>query len=39
MTPPAGYEWAQRDAMRVRCTRCGEIVRAEVLDLHGCGVA
>ena len=36
MTPPEPFEWAQRDAMKLRCRDCGEIVRAEVADLHGC---
>lgn len=34
MEPPAGFVWEQRDAMRLRCERCGDIVRAEVLDIH-----
>ena len=36
MTPPEPLVWEQRDAMRLRCQDCGETVRAEVADLHGC---
>lgn len=28
------FEVAQEDAMRLRCIHCGDIVRAEVADLH-----
>lgn len=37
LEPPEPFEWEQRDAMRLRCTDCGETVRAECLDLHECG--
>lgn len=33
MNPPEPFVWHQRDAMQVRCTQCGEIERAETLDL------
>lgn len=36
MSPPDGFVWEQRDAMRLRCTDCGESVRAGVVDLHHC---
>lgn len=36
MEPPEGFVWQQRDAMKLRCTECGETVRAGVLDLHNC---
>lgn len=36
MKPPAPLVWEQRDAMRLRCEECGETVRAECADLHGC---
>jgi len=36
MDTPDGFEWEQYDAMRLRCTDCGETVRAEVVDLHRC---
>ena len=38
MTPPDGYRWHQRDALELRCEACGDLVRAEIVDLHerGC---
>jgi len=33
---PPGFVWEQPDAMLLRCTDCGETVRAGVVDLHGC---
>jgi len=36
MNPPEPFEWAQRDASRVRCTACGETMQAVVIDLHHC---
>jgi hypothetical protein len=34
MDLPEPFEWIQRDALRVRCTDCGEVLTADVLDLH-----
>jgi hypothetical protein len=34
MDLPEPFEWVQPDALRVRCTRCGEVLTADVLDLH-----
>ena len=34
MTPPEGFTWLQRDALRLRCEACGEAVSADVVDLH-----
>jgi hypothetical protein len=34
LDPPAPFTWHQRDACDLRCEACGEIVRAEVADLH-----
>lgn len=36
LEPPEGFVWEQPDAMQLRCVKCGETVRAEVVDLHGC---
>jgi len=36
MDAPEGFVWEQPDAMKLRCTDCGETVRAGVLDLHRC---
>lgn len=36
MSPPDGFVWEQRDAMKLRCTDCNETVRAGVVDLHHC---
>lgn len=36
MSPPEGFVWEQRDAMKLRCTDCGDTVRAETCDLHIC---
>ena len=36
MTPPEPFEWEQRDACLLRCTDCGETVRATACDLHVC---
>jgi hypothetical protein len=37
MDAPPGFAWEQPDAMELRCVKCGETVRAEVVDLHTCG--
>jgi len=34
MELPDGYVWVQKDAMKVRCKRCGETTTADVIDLH-----
>lgn len=34
MELPEGFEWVQRDALRVRCLTCGDVISADVLDLH-----
>jgi hypothetical protein len=34
--PPEPFIWEQRDAMKVRCTECGEVVKVSVCDLHTC---
>jgi len=36
MQEPPGFVWSQPDAMELQCVECGEIVRAEVVDLHTC---
>jgi uncharacterized Zn finger protein len=36
MNPPEPFVWEQRDALTIRCTNCGEVVRAEAADLHAC---
>lgn len=36
MDAPDGFVWEQPDVMELRCTECGETVRAGVLDLHRC---
>lgn len=36
MSPPPGFVWEQKDAMKLRCTDCGETVSAGVCDLHTC---
>lgn len=33
-TPPEGFTWEQPDALELRCERCAEVVRAEVVDIH-----
>jgi len=33
---PPGFVWEQPDAMKLRCTDCGESVEAGVVDLHTC---
>ncbi len=33
---PPGFVWEQPDAMQLRCTDCGQTVRAETVDLHTC---
>lgn len=34
MNPPEPFTWHQRDSMELRCEACGEIVSAEVCDIH-----
>lgn len=34
MELPEPFVWVQRDALRVRCTECGETLSADVIDLH-----
>jgi hypothetical protein len=33
---PEGFVWVQPDAMELRCTDCGQTVKAGVVDLHTC---
>lgn len=34
MKAPKGYKWESREMCELRCKRCGEIVRAECVDIH-----
>ena len=34
MELPEPFVWVQKDAMKVRCTDCGETTTADVIDLH-----
>ena len=36
MKAPEGFKWAQRDALKLKCVNCNEIVKADVVDLHNC---
>jgi hypothetical protein len=36
MNPPKPFVWEQRDASKVRCTECGEVMDAVTIDLHHC---
>jgi hypothetical protein len=36
MQPPEPFIWEQRDAMKLRCTDCGETVSVGEADLHDC---
>lgn len=36
MEPPEPLVWYQKDEMKLKCTECQDIVRAEVADLHDC---
>ena len=36
MKAPEGFTWNQRDALKLKCVNCNEIVKADVVDLHNC---
>lgn len=36
LQPPEGFEWKQKDAGKLRCINCGEVVNAVAVDLHSC---